>query len=906
MSAPARVLARAARAIHGVVRRRHPSARAGYDAAMAATFDALLAQAEASGAWAVIRLAASEIFGLLATARARSGAAPQPAAAYGRPGAAHGLPIPKGRSTMDTIGQDLRFALRSFTRRPGFTAAVVATLALGIGANTAIFSVVNAVLFQQLPFADPDRLVMVWEDASSLGFPRNTPAPGNYSAWASQIGAFDGVAALDRQDFNLVGDGEPEKLSGAAASANLFTVLGVQPVIGRTWRPDEDAPGIRVAVISHALWMRRFGGDPGILNRPIRLNGFSYAVLGVMPPRFQTVQPDVHLWVPANFTTEQLADYGSHYLWVVARLRDGVALAQANAELDALASRLQREQTQTNRGVGMYAVTLLDDYVGDTRAVLVVLLAAVGCVLLVASANVANLLLTRATGRAREMAVRAALGADRRRLMQQGLTESLMLAGAGGALGLGVAWASFATLTRLVPARLADLSRVGLDPGVLGATTLVTAATGVLFGLAPAWRASRADLVAAGGRLTSRGSTSGPTRLGRALVVVEVALASVLLVGAGLLVESFQSIRGVNLGFRPAQVLTARVQLPPSAYREGARRTQFVADVLDRVRALPGVEMAGYTSAVPLVWKGGSSGFRPEDQPRDPSLPYDALNRTVSPGYMETVGMTLRAGRFFDARDDLNGEPVAIINARMAQQYWPGVEPLVGRRFRAGSEGSAAPWRTIVGIVDSTSTMGVDQPTKAEMFFPIAQSPTNWMWPRDLAVRVAGDPMAIAPAIRRIVSEVDRSQPVSDIETLEAIVARELQSRRLQMTLMSAFAALALLLASVGVYGVLSYAVTSRTSEIGLRLALGGDPARIRRLVVGQGLRLAGLGLGLGLAAAYFGATLMSRILFQVSPRDPGTFAVQAVVLAAACGLAAYLPARRASRVDPVTALRME
>ncbi len=899
MSRLTSTVARAARAGHRVVRRWHSSARDGYDQAMAETFDALLTQAQSRGLWAVIRLFISDVFGLIATAWPRKSAAPQPGAAY--------VPSPKGRSMMETVLQDVRFTLRSLARRPGFTAAVVVTLALGIGANTAIFSVVNAVLFQRLPYTDPDRLVMVWEDVSAAGFPINTPAPGNYSMWVSEIGAFDGIAALDQRDFNLVGDGEPEKLGGAGATANLFTVLGVQPLLGRTWRPDEDVPGTRVAVISHGLWLRRFGGDPSLVNRAVQFNGFSYTVLGVMPPRFQTIEPHLEVWVPANFTPTQLADHGSHYLWVMARLRAGVTLAQANAELDALAKRLQREKPDTNRRVGMYAVGMLDNYVGDLRTVLVVLLAAVGCVLLVACANVANLLLTRATGRAREMAVRAALGADRRRLVQQGLTESLILAGVGGALGLGVAFASFGTLARLVPEPLADLSQVGLDPLVLTATALVTIATGVLFGLAPAWRASRVDLATAGSRLASRGVVTGPTRLGRALVVVEIALASVLLVGAGLLVESFQAIRGVSLGFQPDRVLTARVQLPRRAYSDPARRVQFVADVLDRVRAMPGVEMAGYTSAAPLVWKGGTTGFRPEGVVVDRSLSFDAVNRVVSPGYMETTGMRLRAGRFFEPRDDGNGEPVAIINARMAEQYWPGVESVVGRRMQSGAEGSSPPMRTIIGVVENTAVMGIDRPAKAEMFFPIAQSPNNWMWPRDLAVRVAsGDPMALAPAIRQAVMAVDRSQPISNIETLEDIVGGELQSRRLQMTLMSAFAALALLLASVGIYGVLSYSVTSRTSEIGLRLALGGDPARIRRLVVRQGLTLAALGLGIGLAVAYFGAALMSRILFQVSPHDPGTFAMQAVVLAAACGLAAYLPARRASQVDPVTALRVE
>ncbi len=805
---------------------------------------------------------------------------------------------------METLARDLRDAWRAFARRPAFTAAVVVTLALGIGANTAIFSVVSAVLLQRLPFADPNRLVMVWEDATSYGFPRNTPAPGNYSDWRT-VQAFDGVAAIDQRDFNLAGDGEPEKIGGAGASSNLFDVLGVKPLIGRTWRPDEDVPGNRVAVISYGLWQRRFAGNAGVVNSAVDFNGVPYTIVGVMPPRFQVLGPEFQIWVPLAFSAEQLAERGSHYLWCIGRLRSGVTLDQANAELTALANRLQREHPDTNRSTGMYAVRLLDDYVGDTKMVLVVLLVAVGCVLLVACANVANLLLTRATGRAREMSVRAALGADRRRLVRQLLTESLLLAIIGGAVGVGLARLSFGTLTLLVPDPLADLNHIGLDTRVMMATTFITLLTGVLFGVAPAWRASRVDLATAIGGRSTRGVLAGPTRLGHGLVVAEIALATILLIGAGLLVESFRSIRSVHLGFRPHQILTARIQLPRRLYAEGEKRARFVSDVLDRVRTLPGVTSAGYTSAVPLVWKGGTSGLVPEGLPRDPNLSYDAANRVVSPGYMETIGMTLRAGRFFDERDDANGEQVAIINAQAARQYWPGVDAL-GRRFRAGSEGQNAAWRTIVGIVDNTSVMGIDQPAKAEMFFPIAQSANNWMWPRDIAVRVSSDPLALAPALRQAVWSVDRTQPVSHLQTLDEIVDRELQVRQMQMTLMSSFASLALLLAAVGIYGVLSYAVSSRTSEIGLRLALGGDPARIRRLVVRQGMTLAGLGLAIGLVIAFWGTTMIGRLLFQVSPHDMRTFAIQAGVLVIACLLATYLPARRASRVDPVTALRAD
>ncbi len=882
-----RAVAALARQRYAALLRRHPASVAGYDAQMAATFDTLLRAAEQQGVIAIVTLTARECAGLIASARAKSAGVPQ---------------HPRNTPMIETLAQDLRFAWRAFRRRPAFTAALVLTLALGIGANTAIFSVVNAVLLQRLPFPNPGRLVMVWEDASAVGFPRNTPAVGNYADWKATIRTFDDVAALDQRSFNLTGDAEPEKVDGAGVTANLFTVLDVSPLIGRTWRADEDVPGNRVAVLSYALWQRRFGGDAGILNRTVQFNDTPYTILGVMPPRFQVVSPDLQIWVPMNFTAAELGDRGSHYLNVIARLATGATLAQANGELSALAARSATEHPDTNRQIGMFAVPLLDDYVGDTRAVLIVLLAAVAGVLLVACANVANLLLTGAMGRSREMAVRAALGANRRRLIRQLMTESLLLAVCGGALGIAVANWSFGTLAHLVPAPLADLSRVGLDNRVLAATAAVTMLTGALFGLAPAWRASRVDF---GAGSSTRGLVGGPGRLGNMLVVTEIALATVLLVGAGLFIQSYRTISHVNLGFTPDHVLTAQVQLPRSSYASFNRRLDFVRSVTDRAGRLPGVVSVGYTSAAPLQWKGGTSGFMPEGRPINRQLSYDAVNRVVSPGYMTTIGMTLREGRHFTEHDDVNGEPVAIINDRMAKQYWPGEDPL-GRRFRAGSEGDDAALRTIVGIVDDTRVMGIDQPTKAEMYFPIAQSPNNWMWPRDIAIRVAGDPSALVAELRATVWSVDRTQPISRIQTLDDIVSDELQGRRTQMTLMSAFAGLALLLSTVGVYGVLSYSVSTRTREIGLRLALGGAPGRVRALIIRQGLTLAAIGLLIGLTASMLGATLVSRLLFEVSPHDPWTFAIQACVLGAACVAATYLPARRASRVDPMAALRVE
>jgi putative ABC transport system permease protein len=624
-------------------------------------------------------------------------------------------------------------------------------------------------------------------------------------------------------------------------------------------------------------------------------------VLGVMPPHFQILGPDLQIWVPIGLTAAQLTERGNHYLSVVARLRPTATLVQANVQLKTLATRLQQEQPGTNRTTGMYAVPLLDDYVGDTRTALVVLLAAAGCVLLIACANVANLLLTRATGRAREMMIRAALGADRKRLVRQLMTESLLLAGVGAALGLLVATASFGTLAHLIPLPLSGLSDVTMDLSVLGATAGAAVVTGILFGLAPAWRASQVNLAGAASHRAPRSLAGGHARLRSALVVGEIALATVLLVGAGLLVTSFRTIRGVDLGFRPDGVLTLRLQLPRRSYADFDKRAQLVGTILERVRAVPGVVTAGFTSAVPLVWKGGTAGFEPQERALDPSLPYDANNRVVSPGYMETMGMTLRAGRFFGSEDDANGNPAAIVNERMARQYWPGQDP-IGRTFRV--VGPSTPWRTIVGVVADTRVMGIDQPTRAEMYFPIAQARENWMWPRDVALRASRDPKLLVADVARAIWAVDRNQPISDVALMDDIIARELQDRRLQTTLMATFAGLALLLAAVGIYGVLAFSVAERTAEIGLRLALGGQPARIRALFVRQGLVLATVGLSLGLTVAVWSTALLGKLLFGVHPRDPVTFVSQSVFLVAVCVVATYLPARRASRVDPIEALR--
>jgi predicted permease len=811
-----------------------------------------------------------------------------------------------GLRGVETVLQDVHYALRLLARNPGFSAVAIAALALGIGATTAIFSVVDVVLLRPLPFAEPSRLVALWEDGSSFGFPKNTPAPGNYADW-THLASLRGVAALDTRDYNLTGDGRPEKVGAAGATANFFHVMGVAPAIGRAFTAAEDAPGspARVAVIGHGLWIRRFGGDPSILGRGVLLNGQRYSIVGVMPPRFSYPFREIEIWVPFGLSREELTNRGGHYLWVVGRLAPGRTLADLNAEMRTLANRLAAEFPQTNSHVGMYAVSLLDDYVGDLGTALVVLLAAVGVVLVITAANLANVLLARATGRTREMAVRAAIGAGGGRIVRQMIVENLVLALLGGLAGLLIAWASFGVLGTLVPENLRDVSVLRIDWRVMGFAMLVAVVTGVVVGLVPARQVTRADLVSALKQATP-GSRGAKHPLRSALVVIEVAGAMVLVVAAALMIESFAALQRVSLGFRSEQLLTLRTPLPAGAYDAFPRRVAFAERVVDKVRAIPGVKSAAYTSALPLVWKGGTMGFLPEGTDRpDPTLAYDANDRVVMPGFMETMGMTLASGRTFDARDATTAPLVVVINEAMATQYWPSGH-VVGRRLKLGGPKDDVPWRTIVGVVRDVKSMGIDQPARPEMYFPLEQSDGNWMWPRDLAVRAAGDPVALTGAIREAIWSVDPSQPVSDVETMTAVVDKEVVQRRTQMQLLGAFAALALILACLGVYGVLSLVVSERTEEIGLRMALGAAPGSVLRLVVGDGVRLALLGVAIGLAGAWWAARFLQGLLYGVQAHEPWLYAGLAAVLLAVSVLAVYLPARRASRVDPIIALRVQ
>ncbi|HET9478986.1 MAG TPA: ABC transporter permease, partial [Pyrinomonadaceae bacterium] len=788
----------------------------------------------------------------------------------------------------------------------GFTAVAVLTLALGIGANTAIFSVVNAVLLRPLQFRDPGRLVMIWEDATFAGFPRNTPAPANYVDWKTQTQSFEDVAASAESTFNLTGDGDPERVNAYKVTANFFPLFGVAPALGRTFVADEDRPGAhKVAVLSHGLWQARYGGDPQIVNRDIQLDGEKYTVAGVMPAGFQFFESDVRLWVPLELDAEELANRGGHYLKVVARLKPGVTLDQAQADLSAVMARIAKDHpSETFEGkLGAFAMPLREQLTSDVRGSLVVLLVAVAFVLLIACANVAGLLLARAVARRREIALRLALGASRLRVVRQLLTESLLLAAAAGIIGSILAYWSFAFLQRLIPAEMALLTSLTLDTRILLFTLLISLLTGVVFGLVPALQSAKVDLNEAlkqSTRVTSAGN------LRSALIVFEVALSLVLLVGAGLLIQTLFQLFNQYSVLEPEKVLTMRTVLPRSKYREPQQRHAFYQQVLDRVEHVPGVISAGYTTSVPLLWKGGTSGFVPEKITSPiPGMAYDANHREVSADYLQTMKIPLRQGRYFGERDNETSMRVAIINETMARQYWPG-ENALGRRFNIGDPNDGE-WMEIVGIVADVRQMGLDQPVKAEMYVPYQQV-TDWPGyvPRELAIRTTGDPSNIVGSVRQIIREVDPDQPVSNIATMAEVLSVEAEERRMGMIMLVAFAGLALLLASLGIYGVLAYFVTQHTNEIGVRIALGANRRNILALVLKKGMGLTLLGVAIGLAASFALTRLMSSLLFGVKASDPLTFFVVPLLLATVALVACWIPARRATRVDPMVALRYE
>ncbi len=812
----------------------------------------------------------------------------------------------RGIRFIETLFQDVRYGLGMLTRNPGFTCIAVLTLALGIGANTAIFSVVNGVLWSSMPYPQPEQLAMVWCDNRRQGIPDDITSYPNFVDWRDRNKTFQGMAGVTSENFNLTGGGQPEEISAASVSINFFQLIGVNPALGRVFSAEEEQPGRdRIVILSHRLWQRRFGGDPGILNKTVLLSGEPHVVVGIMAPGFQFPE-NTEMWRPLAPDERMRAARGAFWLPVVGRLKPGVTRAQAQADLDVIANQIE-QQYPNMVGYGVNVVLVLEQAVGSIRRSLLILFGAVLCVLLIACANVANLLLARAAVRQREVAVRAALGAGRWRIVRQLLTESMLLAVVGGALGVLLAWWGLRLLVDLSPANIPRLENIRLDGRVLWFTLILSVLTGLIFGLAPALQTTHLNLsetLKEGGR-TGVGGAGGrrAQRIRGVFIVVEVALTLALLVGAGLLVRSFWRLQQVNPGFRADRLLTLRLSLSGPNYTEGVHAVSFFERLQERLATLPGVVSASATSGIMLPKLANSAGFTIENKPQDPSelgleLPFDI----VQPNYFETMGVQLLRGRTFTAQDTRDTPRVAIVNETFVKRYFPNEDP-VGKRFTFGGVGPNTRWITIVGVVRDTKRQGVDQPVRIESWMPLAQRPSGSM---EVVLRTTGDPLALGRTVREAVWSLDRDMPIPIIQSMEQILSERVAQRRLNMLLLGLFALVALILSAIGIYGVMSYAVTQRTHEIGIRMALGAQASDVLRMVVWRGMSLALIGVALGLAAALALTRVLKTLLFEVSATDPATFALVALLLLFVALLACWIPARRATKVDPLIALRHE
>lgn len=811
---------------------------------------------------------------------------------------------------METLLQDIRFGFRMLLRNPGFTAVAVLTLALGFGANTAIFSAVDTILLKPLPLHQPDRLLMLWETESAL---EHAPfAPQDYLDWQARNHTFSGMTLLGwPKNYNLSGAGVPEHATGEGTEANFFSLLGAQPLAGRTFQPGDDRPGANhVAVLSYGFWQRQFGGDRAALGREVRLNGAPYTIVGIMPPAF-ALPSGTDLWVPLDMTAPAMHVRGNHSYRAIGRLKPGVTVAQARADLSAIARQLEQQFPDTNFKIGAQVVPLHDQLVGRSRALLLVLLGVVGLVLLIGCANVANLLLARASGRRREIAVRQLLGATGGRLARQLLTESALLALVGAGLGLLVAYWALRLLkaSPIVPPDLA--APLQLDPVVLAFTLAIALLTGLLFGLAPALQAIHGNPnedLKSGGRGNSRG---GHARLRNLLVIGEIAISLVVLAGAGLLLRSFQQLNTVDVGVQAAQVSTMKLTLADSAYSTTPDKAAFFNRLLDRLHGVPGVESAALTSELPL--EGGSNGYVTIDgQPRGRDQGPLVEMSLCSPAYFHTMGIPLLSGRLptledqqqalaaektVGPNDPLPDDAVipAIINHAMAERFWPGKSPL-GHRFNKNN--------VVVGVVGDVREWGLGQAVMPQAYFPIFS-----MYPHETMSLVVKSPLpagSIAIAVRQATRTIDPSLAIFRVRSMDEVISESLGTSRFQTVALGIFGSLALLLALVGIYSVMTYAVSQRTQEMGIRMALGASQTDVLRLVLREGGRLTLFGIVAGLAVAPLLTRLLSGLLYDVQPLDPITFGTVAVLLAATSLAATYVPARRATRVDPMVALQAE
>jgi putative ABC transport system permease protein len=812
---------------------------------------------------------------------------------------------------METILKDIHYGIRSLLKHPGFTAIAVITLALGIGANTAMFSVINAVLLRPLPYRDPARLVTIWEESPERGMYQMPVSLANLRDWIDQNQSFEQISAYTFTNLNLTGTGEPARLGTVRSSANLFPLVGATPVIGRSFLPEEDKEGANhVVILGHALWQSRFASDPGIVGKSLTLNNQSYTVVGVMASNSQfpvgfgymgkVLNDPIDLYVPLAASGRE-TERGNYSFFAIGRLKPGVSIDQARAEMTTIERRLEKQYPDGNTGIGISLVPTQEQTVKEIRPALLVLFGAVAFLLLIACANIANLLLARAASRKKEIAIRTALGASRLRVLRLLLTESLMLSLAGGGIGFLLALWGTDALMALEPDNIPRLNEVGVDARVFLFTLAISIVTGIVFGLAPGIRAAKPDLNEAlkEGSKGSMGS-SGSKRTRSVLVALEVALSLMLLAGAGLMIKSFIRLQQTNLGFNPENVLAVSLTLPESRYPEDRQQASFFQDALSRLQSVAGVQSAGATTSLPLTLSVNGSDFRIEGHPEPEAGKELIINMSgVSPGYFHTLGVPLLKGRDFSDRDNKDAPEAAIINNDLARTYFPNEEP-IGKRMKL-TDGES--WISIVGVTGDVKQLGQDIGVKPEIYFPYLQVPASSM---SLVARTAKEPLSLVGAVKTQIQLIDKDLPIDDAKTMQQLLANSRSGRRFNLILLTGFALVALVLAMVGIYGVMSYTVAQRTHEIGIRVAVGAQSRDVFRMVIGQGMMLALIGVAFGLVGAFALTRLMTTMLFGVEPTDPATFVSITALLTGVALLASYIPARRATKVDPLVALRYE